>query len=130
LNGVRSHSTATTAVPPKAPLPTEPVRFAVVAATVSTENSPFMLVSVVTPAMAMRSPFFRRWPAVMVATIGVAFVPPVMRMPRAAELIVPRLRCLMLMVLSLQRGERPRNPAERKRLCCAASCSGPPAGAT
>jgi hypothetical protein len=42
LNGVRSHRTATTAVPPKAPLPTEPVRLSVVAATVSTEKSPFI----------------------------------------------------------------------------------------
>jgi hypothetical protein len=87
-------------VPPKAPLPAEPVRFAVVAATVSTDQSPFIAVRVVTPWTAMRSPFFRRWPAVMVATIGVAFVPPVMRMPRAAERQVPRLRCLMDIVLS------------------------------
>jgi hypothetical protein len=36
-------------VPPKAPLPAEPVRFAVVAATVSTDQSPFIAVSVVTP---------------------------------------------------------------------------------
>jgi hypothetical protein len=100
-NGVRSHSTATTAVPPKAPLPAEPVRFAVVAATVSTDHSPFIAVRVVTPCDAMRSPFFRRWPAVIVATIGVAFVPPVMRMPRVVPpMAEPRLRCLMDMVHS------------------------------
>jgi hypothetical protein len=43
---------------------------------------------------------------VIVATIGVAFVPPVIRMPRAADEQVPRLLCLMDMFLFLV----PRNP--------------------
>jgi hypothetical protein len=90
-----SASTATTAVPPNAPLPAEPSRLAVVAATDESDHSPFIEVSVVTPTIAMRAPFFRRWPAVMVATIGVALVPPVMRMPRAADEMVPRLTCFM-----------------------------------
>src|SRR4051812_24735686 len=112
LNGVLSASTATTAVPPNAPFPAEPSRDTVVAATAETDHSPFIAVSVVTPTIAMRAPFFRRWPAVMVATIGVALVPEVMRMPRAADEIVPRLTCFMDIFSSPHR-DRPGDPRRK-----------------